>query len=117
MIGADTGSILTTAIFYLLCGEIFLVALLCVPMPSFLKRPLLKAMGSGAFDAAVTPMKWLFGLILVFFVDAVRRMLALQEMVHNNRMMGDNIAVLKDNEAKKYRAERNFYLAGSLHPV
>jgi len=111
MPGSDTGSILWQGIFVVLCSELFLVALLCIPMPIFIRRPILRLLGSGALDSLATALKWVFGIILCLFLDAVRRSMALA--ANHESSMSDNLAVLKDNEAKMFRAQRNIYLAGS----
>ena len=111
MAGTDTGSILWQGIFGVLCIELFLVALLCVPMPMLIRKPILRLLGSGALDSCATALKWVFGIILVFFFDAVRRSMALADL--HDKGTTDNLAVRKDNEAKMFRAQRNIYLAGS----
>merc|ERR1711934_753362 len=83
-------------------------------MPQWLRKPILTVIGSDAVAGVVPAMKWVFGIISVFFLDAVRRTMQMGDR-HDNVQGGAeaSLAVIKDTEAKMFRAQRNIYLAGS----
>jgi len=99
-------------VFVVLCVELFFISLLCVPMPSWLKRPILKLISSGALDSVVHLLKWIFGIILVLFFDALRQTYTGISRKEEGKHAQDNYMALKDDRAKLFRAERNLYLAG-----
>lgn len=63
----------------------------------------------------MTPLKYVFGLILVFFLDAVRRTVDMQNHLKETKDHpgGEGYATMKDHQVKLFRAQRNMYIAGT----
>merc|ERR1712216_365985 len=101
MLGTSGGttSILWTTVFYVLCIELVLVGLLCLPMPTWVRRPFLNLIAGGALDGCIGVMKWVFGIIFVLFCDAIRQTMSGKDLVQQGRG-GENFAAFKDNQAK-----------------
>ena len=95
-----TGSILWQGIFVVLMVELGLIAIICIPMPNFVKKPILDLIRGGYLDSVIMPLKWLFGLVLVLFLDAARRSMSSAELYKDSKGSGDSFAVMKDMEAK-----------------
>jgi len=97
----DTGNIIWEGIFIILCIELCLVALLCCPLPQFLRKLVLKTLASSVVESIATGLKWVFGIILCFFLDACRRYMSLSDQ-RKERGINDNIAVLKVSTLPTY---------------
>merc|ERR1712216_481196 len=90
-----------------MCAELFFVGLLCIPMPTWMRKPLLRLIASGSLDAVATGLKWVFGFIVILFLDSIRQ--TTNGIDRQDSTNQASFATMRDNQAKLFRAERNLY--------
>lgn len=103
-------------VFALLVVEMVLFALLTVPLPVSVRRPLLRTISTPFHNKEVNiAIKCILVFILILFVDSVNRTMSLEEELRGfNSKLNTNIISTDRSDilARKFYSQRNLYLTG-----
>ncbi|OWB66146.1 hypothetical protein B5S30_g1482 [[Candida] boidinii] len=96
-------------VFVVLAVEMALFSILSLPLPSNIRRPLLKAMSLPfASQQIQITIKCVFGFTLILFLDAFNRMLKVTEELNKFQGGLDRTEI----QARRFYSQRNTYLCG-----
>ncbi|AET38748.1 Yet3p Ecym_3255 [Eremothecium cymbalariae DBVPG len=105
-------SLYYSLVFGILIIETFIFALLAVPLPMVVRRPLTKGLAQPFLSPTVQVIiKVILGFILLLFVDTVNRMYTINMEYERSKGAGyahDRLEIL----SRKFLAQRNMYLTG-----
>mmetsp|Transcript_18070 Transcript_18070/g.37506 ORF Transcript_18070/g.37506 Transcript_18070/m.37506 type:complete len:155 (-) Transcript_18070:1386-1850(-) len=110
-------TVVWTAIFLLLCVELFILLLLCAPLPFRLQSGIAKFLVDTKLARKMRTAMWYLTLAVTLgVVEALQTIYKLEAPVEKaeDPMMGHNLVSVTIHEYKirKFRAHRNLYLAG-----
>jgi len=100
-------------VFGLLCGEMFICVLLCLPLPLRFRRNILEGLAKlWAKPTVNIIVKTVAVLLLLLFVDSVRSIYDLQAKVDKHLETDKGHASSCDLYLRMFRAQRNSYIVG-----